>query len=43
MIKALKKRFVTITMCSVFIVLTLLVGEINLINYYNINTSTQMR
>lgn len=43
MIKTLRIRFVTITMCSVLIVLTLLVGAINLINYHNVNVSTQMR
>jgi signal transduction histidine kinase len=37
MIKKLQKRFIAIAMCSVILVLTIIVGSINIINYYNVN------
>lgn len=37
MIKALRRRFIAVTMCSVVVVLFLIMGTINLVNYYDIN------
>lgn len=43
MIKTLRRKFIAIAMCSMAIVLFLLIGGINLINYYHINASTDAR
>ncbi len=37
MIKKMRRRFTAIAMCAVILVLTLIIGSINLINYYNLN------
>ncbi|MCR5396587.1 MAG: HAMP domain-containing histidine kinase [Lachnospiraceae bacterium] len=44
MIKSLRKKFIAITMVSVFVVLTLLIGSIDILNYYNVrqNISLEM-
>lgn len=44
MIKTLRKKFILITMISVLAVLTILIGAIDVLNYYNVrqNISSQM-
>ena len=43
MIKTLRRRFIAIAMCSIFVVLVLIIGSINIINYVNINHSLNQR
>lgn len=43
MIKTLQKRFIAISMLSIFMVLLLIIGSINVINYMDINRSLDMR
>ncbi|MCR5546324.1 MAG: HAMP domain-containing histidine kinase [Lachnospiraceae bacterium] len=41
MIKALRKKFILITMVSVLAVLTILIGSIDILNYYNVIENIQ--
>lgn len=43
MINKLKKRFIAITMCSVAVVMLLIIGTINIVNYKNVEYSAKMR
>ena len=43
MIKTLQKKFIGIAMISVILVLTVLIGSINIINYANINRTIDAR
>jgi signal transduction histidine kinase len=43
MIKKMQKRFIAIAMCSVILVLAVIVGSINIINYYNVNRTADER
>lgn len=43
MIKTLRKKFIAIAMCSVFLVLAGIVGTINVINFVNVNNTANQR
>lgn len=43
MIKTLRRKFIAIAMCSMAAVLFLLIGGINLVNYHNVNRTTDAR
>lgn len=43
MIKELRRKFIAIAMCSMAAVLFLLIGGINLVNYHNVNLTTDAR
>lgn len=36
MIKGLRKRFILVTMCSTFLVLVIIMGTVNIVNYYRV-------
>lgn len=43
MIKELRRKFIAISMCSMAVVLFLLIGGINLVNYHNVNRTADAR
>lgn len=43
MIKTLQKKFIAIAMCSIVIVLTIIIGSINIINYVNVDRAANAR
>ncbi|MCM1185655.1 MAG: HAMP domain-containing histidine kinase [Lachnoclostridium sp.] len=43
MIKTLRRKFIAISMCSMAVVLFLLIGGINLVNYHNVNRTADAR
>lgn len=43
MIKSLRKRFIMVAMCSIFLVLAVIMGIMNIVNYYRmINRADNM-
>lgn len=43
MIKTLRRKFIAITMCSVVVVLSIIMGIVNIVNYYDINQHADER